>query len=58
MECVPLEISNLEPGTYIYDMKEGFIPGVRNWGDGVISNGVRYFDTTPSGESASWIEIK
>ena len=58
VECVPLEISNLEPGTYIYDMKEGFIPGVRNWGDGVTTDGVRYFDTTPSGESASWIEIK
>jgi hypothetical protein len=58
VECVPLEITNLEPGTYIYDMKEGFIPGVRNWGDGVTTNGVRYFDTTPSGEPASWIEIK
>jgi len=58
VECVPLEISNLEPGTYIYDMKEGFIPGVRNWGDGVITSGVRYFDTTPAGEPASWIEIK
>jgi len=58
VECVPLEIRNLEPGTYIYDMSPGFIPGVRNWGDGTISNGARYFDTTPAGESASWIEIK
>ena len=58
VECVPLIIQHLQPGLYVYDMEAPFIPGLRTWGDGVVTDGVRYFDTTPSGESASWIEIK
>lgn len=58
VECVPLEIKNLQPGLYIYDMVAPFIPDKRLWGDGVLTDGVRYFDTTPAGESVSWIKVQ
>lgn len=58
VECVPLEIKNLQPGLYVYDMVAPFIPDQRLWGDGVLTDGVRYFDTTPAGEPVSWIKIQ
>lgn len=65
VECVPLRIRNMKPGLYVYDMVAPFIPGVRTWGDGAISKGVRYFDTTPAGvpctnnplKTCSWIKL-
>lgn len=58
VECVPLEIKNLKPGLYVYDMVAPFIPDERKWGDGVVTDGVRYFDTTPAGAAVSWIKIQ
>lgn len=65
VECVPLRIRHLKPGAYIYDMKQGFLPDVRTWGDGVVTTGARYFDVTPPNvpcdgnpaKSCSWIRL-
>lgn len=46
--CVPLRVQNVAVGTYIYDMAATFIPGIRVWGDGVVTDGVRRFDITPA----------
>jgi len=65
VECVPFRVRHLKPGVYIYDMVAPFIPGVRTWGDGAVTNGVRYFDVTPPNvpcdgnpaKSCSWIRL-
>ena len=66
--CVPGRAQNVKPGLYIFDMTESFLPGYRNWGDGVITSQyqIRYFDTTPSDvkcahdptKRCSWIKIR
>lgn len=60
VECVPLIVENMRVGSYVYDMKAPFLPGVRTWGDGVVTNEgqVRYFDLTPKTLPKSWIAIK
>ncbi|MFN8440360.1 MAG: DNRLRE domain-containing protein [Caldilineaceae bacterium] len=47
-DCVPLRIQNVAVGTYIYDMTAPFLPDVREWADGVVTDGVRRFDITPA----------
>ena len=60
VECVPLIVENMRVGTYVYDSKAPFLPPMRVWGDGVVTNveQVRYFDTTPKTLPKSWIAIK
>lgn len=67
VECVPFRVRHVKPtpGLFIYDMAPGFTPGVRTHGDGVITNGARYYDVTPAGvkcafdqsKQCSWIKL-